>query len=103
RRRHTSFSRDWSSDVCSSDLVNPVVVNMEIHLAQGSRDGLGGTDAERHLRGVGRVLAAAVQFDDLAGIGAGGDQLIRLVLVVLRSEARRVGKACMSGRRPARA
>src|SRR5690606_40819304 len=21
RRRHTSFSRDWSSDVCSSDLV----------------------------------------------------------------------------------
>src|SRR5690606_40149388 len=24
RRRHTSFSRDWSSDVCSSDLENPV-------------------------------------------------------------------------------
>src|SRR5690606_39633213 len=23
RRRHTSFSRDWSSDVCSSDLVIP--------------------------------------------------------------------------------
>src|SRR5690606_40359716 len=22
RRRHTSFSRDWSSDVCSSDLAN---------------------------------------------------------------------------------
>src|SRR5690606_40933848 len=22
RRRHTRFSRDWSSDVCSSDLVN---------------------------------------------------------------------------------
>src|SRR5690606_3572369 len=22
RRRHTSFSRDWSSDVCSSDLVD---------------------------------------------------------------------------------
>src|SRR5690606_40103459 len=24
RRRHTRFSRDWSSDVCSSDLVVPV-------------------------------------------------------------------------------
>src|SRR5690606_40476715 len=24
RRRHTRFSRDWSSDVCSSDLVLPV-------------------------------------------------------------------------------
>src|SRR5690606_40758200 len=23
RRRHTSFSRDWSSDVCSSDLAEP--------------------------------------------------------------------------------
>src|SRR5690606_38213423 len=23
RRRHTRFSRDWSSDVCSSDLFNP--------------------------------------------------------------------------------
>src|SRR5690606_39493874 len=23
RRRHTSFSRDWSSDVCSSDLAAP--------------------------------------------------------------------------------
>src|SRR5690606_40691239 len=23
RRRHTSFSRDWSSDVCSSDLADP--------------------------------------------------------------------------------
>src|SRR5690606_40304838 len=22
RRRHTTFSRDWSSDVCSSDLTN---------------------------------------------------------------------------------
>src|SRR5690606_39394052 len=24
RRRHTRFSRDWSSDVCSSDLSNPL-------------------------------------------------------------------------------
>src|SRR5690606_40003354 len=32
RRRHTSFSRDWSSDVCSSDLL--------IEVTHG--DGLGG-------------------------------------------------------------
>src|SRR5690606_40668526 len=25
RRRHTRFSRDWSSDVCSSDLTNLIV------------------------------------------------------------------------------
>src|SRR5690606_39369857 len=27
RRRHTSFSRDWSSDVCSSDLIARYVVS----------------------------------------------------------------------------
>src|SRR6266700_3791411 len=27
RRRHTRFSRDWSSDVCSSDLADLVIVN----------------------------------------------------------------------------
>src|SRR5690606_40480139 len=27
RRRHTRFSRDWSSDVCSSDLGLPVVAH----------------------------------------------------------------------------
>src|SRR5690606_40176513 len=26
RRRHTRFSRDWSSDVCSSDLPTPVAL-----------------------------------------------------------------------------
>src|SRR5690606_41085829 len=27
RRRHTRFSRDWSSDVCSSDLQNLIKLN----------------------------------------------------------------------------
>src|SRR5690606_40276217 len=28
RRRHTSFSRDWSSDVCSSDLTEADIDNL---------------------------------------------------------------------------
>src|SRR5690606_41009444 len=28
RRRHTSFSRDWSSDVCSSDLESALLNNV---------------------------------------------------------------------------
>src|SRR6266511_5884992 len=28
RRRHTRFSRDWSSDVCSSDLPTPTVTGL---------------------------------------------------------------------------
>src|SRR5690606_39617247 len=30
RRRHTRFSRDWSSDVCSSDLSNPKLFQVPI-------------------------------------------------------------------------
>src|SRR5690606_40121906 len=29
RRRHTRFSRDWSSDVCSSDLTPTILVNAD--------------------------------------------------------------------------
>src|SRR5690606_39922663 len=34
RRRHTRFSRDWSSDVCSSDLfpAGPVSVRVDVHV-----------------------------------------------------------------------
>src|SRR6478752_7798235 len=28
RRRHTRCSRDWSSDVCSSDLPTPIMVSL---------------------------------------------------------------------------
>src|SRR5438128_7915675 len=29
RRRHTRCYRDWSSDVCSSDLIKPVILEQE--------------------------------------------------------------------------
>src|SRR5690606_39968811 len=32
RRRHTRFSRDWSSDVCSSDLINDQIDSLELRL-----------------------------------------------------------------------
>src|SRR5690606_39478874 len=31
RRRHTRFSRDWSSDVCSSDLFKDFIAHNELH------------------------------------------------------------------------
>src|SRR5690606_39595781 len=37
RRRHTRFSRDWSSDVCSSDLV--VKIGTNILTARASWEG----------------------------------------------------------------
>src|SRR5438445_13645127 len=34
RRRHTRYWRDWSSDVCSSDLLAIVVVHVDSQIAQ---------------------------------------------------------------------
>src|SRR5438445_11111632 len=76
RRRHTRYWRDWSSDVCSSDLERAV---------GGGQRGLDplaevAADARRELRAAGRRASAE---DWLAGLDAG-----------LRSEERRVGKEC---------
>src|SRR5690606_39312729 len=35
RRRHTSFSRDWSSDVCSSDLGGDLRAQAAVTAARG--------------------------------------------------------------------
>src|SRR5690606_40111359 len=37
RRRHTTFSRDWSSDVCSSDLPALLVMDLPAYLADFDR------------------------------------------------------------------
>src|SRR5690606_39635407 len=50
RRRHTRFSRDWSSDVCSSDLCDPHRIPMVLRLAN-KRNSVAGQSSERlHLR-----------------------------------------------------
>src|SRR5690606_39439187 len=55
RRRHTSFSRDWSSDVCSSDLgllgdVQAGQAQAGLQVARGA-DGVVGQDEEGDLVG----------------------------------------------------
>src|SRR3712207_8642246 len=86
RRRHTRYWRDWSSDVCSSDLLGP--------LARG-RARLP-SDAARPLQVLRRVLARLRPFLD------GDDRLLGDALFeharlhALRSEERRVGKECRS-------
>src|SRR3712207_7226744 len=81
RRRHTRYWRDWSSDVCSSDLRH------------------GGRDDERRRHGRrppgGGELAMAKQ---VVGLKIGASQLAaaRLSVNGSRSEERRVGKECRS-------
>src|SRR5690606_40605977 len=87
RRRHTRFSRDWSSDVCSSDLALaevahdagcPLVVDNVFCTPALQRPFEHGADlvihsATKYLDGQGRCLGGAV---------------------VGRSEERRVGREC---------
>src|SRR5690606_41024081 len=75
RRRHTRFSRDWSSDVCSSDLAcHQVLVHSRsrLHVKRPS----GCTERDR------KCLLH--------------EYSLGLVMGPLRSEERRVGKECRS-------
>src|SRR5699024_11932582 len=51
RRRHTSSKRDWSSDVCSSDLL--VDVSQEVIIREddcGTDDGIEVSEIEEHVQ-----------------------------------------------------
>src|SRR5579883_3586029 len=68
RRRHTSFSRDWSSDVCSSDLRGGTVVTCDDHDRVVSGDVLIGPDGR--IAAIGRAVApdgAAARLLDARG------------------------------------
>src|SRR5690606_40423699 len=89
RRRHTRFSRDWSSDVCSSDLMCAVLVFDKLFFS--AADPFMAT-----LLALG-TFAAGFLARPLGGVVFGilGDRIGRKkVLVVSRSEERRVGKEC---------
>src|SRR5690606_39957552 len=74
RRRHTRFSRDWSSDVCSSDLARHILTAVP--------------DVELHGTVLGRPSAAL----NTSVIQHSVDLRGREAVVALRSEERRVGK-----------
>src|SRR3712207_7806328 len=86
RRRHTRYWRDWSSDVCSSDLAHALAQGREMDDRHERGLGLGTAGIFRLTGGLGSVSGGRA----LAG-GSGG-----LVVTALRSEERRVGKECRS-------
>src|SRR5258707_8487434 len=60
RRRHTRYWRDWSSDVCSSDLLERMVVSRGVLGAQFGAGALGGA-VELLRRTAGQGAAGGVQ------------------------------------------
>src|SRR5690606_40155912 len=81
RRRHTRFSRDWSSDVCSSDLP-------EVLAGYGKLD-LG------KIAHIVTVLLKDPRHRAPKTVDV-GTSLPRVDIVDIRSEERRVGKECRS-------
>src|SRR5690606_39765546 len=90
RRRHTIFSRDWSSDVCSSDLF------YELTLSGGEPHG--GGDASP-LPGAVQALDVGHEQEQQEAVVVG--EARRVVAsdqqAQGRSEERRVGKECKDG------
>src|SRR5699024_11337279 len=89
RRRHTRSKRDWSSDVCSSDLVewHDLAEAMTAHvrdMADRHRDGLHDF-GPRSCETLARTLMARLTDDG------------HTVAAVERSEERRVGKGGRAG------
>src|SRR5690606_41056390 len=78
RRRHTRFSRDWSSDVCSSDLVAV------------------GAAADLLDVGLGLAQRPPRVADGGLGVDACPVEVLRAAAELRRSEERRVGKECRS-------
>src|SRR5436309_5207411 len=81
RRRHTRFSRDWSSDVCSSDLpsgsADRLMISMTLPHSRGN--------AVKDIGPCRRVHRRTTAFTCRAGCKE-----------LDRSEERRVGKECTS-------
>src|SRR5207253_7623619 len=97
RRRHTRWPRDWSSDVCSSDLsvrvcATPVLRSARL-IARVFEETKLGEPAERRgdrlLRGVGSGSEGVREL--LGDFRDGGPS------IAPRSEERRVGKGCRCG------
>src|SRR5690606_39347569 len=88
RRRHTRFSRDWSSDVCSSDLLPAVLARFVL----GTRTQSSRYQHVKRVRSTrSRVLPMPCSYGLLAYWIAQLHELLS-ASVVLRSEERRVGK-----------
>src|SRR3712207_8672886 len=82
RRRHTRYWRDWSSDVCSSDLLAETINDMTDTLRTFAEQ-VTGVAREVGTEG---VLGGQAQVPNAAGTWRD----------LTRSEERRVGKECRS-------
>src|SRR5690606_39722217 len=92
RRRHTRFSRDWSSDVCSSDLWDMTYLGMQI-MVEGLALAAFGFMHQLTEEPLLKQLLRYVMSDEARHV-AFGVLSLKEYYGELRSEERRVGKVC---------
>src|SRR5690606_39550625 len=97
---HTSFSRDWSSDVCSSDLGARSFAGPDVDGVLADAAALlepvldGGAEVDAAIEARDASLVGGVPE---AGVGPRLQPVALAGLVVIRSEERRVGKHAKPG------
>src|SRR5690606_40956063 len=88
RRRHTRFSRDWSSDVCSSDLVYDATMTLVAAMQKADS-----ADPKKYLPELAKIehegVTGKISFDNKGDIKGGN---LTIFTYKGRSEERRVGK-----------
>src|SRR5207248_4592668 len=94
RRRHTRSYGDWSSDVCSSDLLQLRAADLRL-FAMGFCPSAPGQPV------LTPTLPAQIRCTELQAFSGSAGQLLRSASGPLRSEERRVGKGCTAGVRAA--
>src|SRR5207247_7145013 len=90
RRRHTRSTRDWSSDVCSSDLFSPAPLRLAT--------GLGAVTFALCVVAVVLAMVSYATGHTVSGWASLIIAVLFLGAVQLRSEERRVGKEGRAGR-----
>ena len=94
RRRHTRFTSDWSSDVCSSDLRAGNASLEEIVMALSTRRDFFDLYTEVETR---QIVPTSRLVSRLMGIGVSPNKaVVGANAFAHRSEERRVGKECRS-------
>src|SRR5690606_40322657 len=95
RRRHTRFSRDWSSDVCSSDL--DFFNDNSAMLTEHAREEIAGIPNIREKQLLTIYVPAVDQIPGGQRLRQWEKVAARSAAIADRSEERRVGKACSAG------
>src|SRR5690606_39836649 len=100
RRRHTRFSRDWSSDVCSSDLVRAQPAALERLAGIGIRNSLaGGRFTECRKAGEFRTAPVRDRLGEFALVIAEIKERLARRIQIGRASCRERGRSAGGGRR----